>query len=61
MLGLIVVIVISILGGCMSIKWDMLNLSTDFKGIWNSTDKYWTGGLYECDQQCEGDGYQICG
>lgn len=43
------------------LKWDNLNLSSDLRGKWNSKEKYWTGALHECGNQCTDKAGVVCG
>lgn len=44
-----------------SIKWDQVTIPTSTRGKYSQNQKYWTGGLYECDSQCKERGGYVCG
>ena len=43
------------------LKWDQLKVNPSARGEHNPDEHYWTGHLYECDQQCTDNGGMVCG
>lgn len=45
----------------LQVKWDKLSIGLSARGELNTEEKYWTGGLTECDTQCKQAGGNVCG
>lgn len=43
------------------LKWDQLKIPTESRGFINTEENYWTGSLYECDNQCHSAQGSVCG
>jgi hypothetical protein len=45
----------------LQIKWDIVNVVPSARGELNTNENYWTGGLIECDTQCQNKNGSVCG
>lgn len=57
----LLIIIALILFTTNQLKWDNVNIKSEFRGTWNPQEKYWTGALYECENQCQSENGVVCG